>query len=786
MQQPIRRRILACALSIAMVIAGGFPTQALAEMREVALENHTVTEGAKTVSDIVIDEVDKPEVGHKLDDRAKVTTAEGEEWEVPVLWLDQDLSLSTTAEEQNEYLPAIAFFVPEGLSIEGDSFKVTLSDALTELFGTNEIISIYNAQKGITYILPASLKNFFEQAKSEEAATVAQQDDQGATATSETAEYTGNVAAGGMTRVDIYCAMTAREAFTDDDLEWLLDLVLNYLEPQAVELLLDKFPAFREGADSGQIGREIGLYVYYLKGDKDGKKEHELATPKALAYVSGGATEVEDKVTYCYMIGIDLDSLTKKDKAGKPVRDEKTGKLVLLREGNALVTFQNTIVHELLHAVMDDYNRTGMEGGTDLHDTLTDENNRFATQELADRYNTIVFPQWFIEGTASAVENVWQFRRYMFEGLRRGAGDTTTTLEKTYTTTNVLRNYVNGMIDGKFAYYDLGFATGTDSNDKPVETEASRYVMGYLAVVYLGELTARQMEGDAAWDKDGNRNIESSEIRKGLNEILKRLHEGDTLDQVIKSISPVDAKGKPIYNDSGEFEEKFIKGDATKDAKGGEIYNGDDTSLQFITDFLNMMRAHDEDDSNKFYANGSILFDFDLDFDTPLDMTKESSSEFLRIIDDNGMVESTVPSSEALRSGGKSVTGAVAKADTKADTDPAEKLQTAAKESAATTDETGLEDAVEVSVCEAATDVDDNAIDNAKPVAEPEDAKAADEVVAEGAAVEEGANDAVAEEAEDIVTEEAVAPEVTCDVVEEPVAPEVVEETPIAEESAAA
>lgn len=78
--------------------------------------------------------------------------------------------------------------------------------------------------------------------------------------------------------VDIHCAQTARDEFSEEDLEFLLDLVVHKLEPQAVELLLDRFPAFRTAADQGQIGREIGLYVYCMEGDDDGVPEHATAS----------------------------------------------------------------------------------------------------------------------------------------------------------------------------------------------------------------------------------------------------------------------------------------------------------------------------------------------------------------------------------------------------------------------------------------------------------------------------------------------------------------------------
>lgn len=100
--------------------------------------------------------MDKSQVGAKLDDTATVSTAEGATWDIATLWVRDDLSVATTAEEGRTYLPVLAFFVPQDYVLEGSSFTVTLSDSLTELFGTNDIVSVYDARRGITYILPAT------------------------------------------------------------------------------------------------------------------------------------------------------------------------------------------------------------------------------------------------------------------------------------------------------------------------------------------------------------------------------------------------------------------------------------------------------------------------------------------------------------------------------------------------------------------------------------------------------------------------------------------------------
>ena len=166
--------------------------------------------------------------------------------------------------------------------------------------------------------------------------------------------------------VDIYCSQSARDAFSDEDLEFLLDLVVYKLEPQAVELLLNSFPALRIAADQGLIGREIGLYVYCITGDEDGVPEHANVPSYALAYVGSDTVAHDGDISYCYMLGIDVSGLAKRD-GDDFIRDPTTGKLVLEREGESMIELENTLVHELFHAIMADYNRPGIGGGRRGH-----------------------------------------------------------------------------------------------------------------------------------------------------------------------------------------------------------------------------------------------------------------------------------------------------------------------------------------------------------------------------------------------------------------------------------
>ena len=139
------------------------PASAYAKETIVSIDNHTsaATDTTKTISGITISGVTAPQVGMSLDSTAVVTTAEKETWEIPVLWVDSDNNLSTKCVDEKQYFPALTFYLPQGLAIEGDTFEAALSEDLVKVSGYKEILSVYDSQTGITYILPANLRDYF-------------------------------------------------------------------------------------------------------------------------------------------------------------------------------------------------------------------------------------------------------------------------------------------------------------------------------------------------------------------------------------------------------------------------------------------------------------------------------------------------------------------------------------------------------------------------------------------------------------------------------------------------
>ncbi len=672
MRYKVSKRVLSFALAVFMAMLLCAPaTAALAEPRAVEIQNHTQAGDRTAIRNVRIDGVDAPRAGAPLDGEARVVADPGASWDILVLWVSDDLRLATEAREGESYLPVLAFYVPQGYSLAGDAATVELSESLTALFGGAEVVSVYNEATGITYILPASLRDLFAASRSAAAENGERADEAVATSSGpvsavgqnerpkpiedeqgERSQTAGPSLPQKRSLIDIYCGQSARDALTDEDLEWLIDLIINSIEPQAVNLLIKSFPAFSTAAQNGEIGKQIGLYVFYNKGDADGVREHETAPQGALAFVSGHSVNYDGDYKFSYMLGVNVDDLLVKDLDGSSVRDEDTGKFSLARVGECMHTFENTMVHELLHAIMDDYNRTGMLGVTRSSDYVFDGNGDLISSW--DRYYKLHFPNWFIEGTASAVENTYQYRADLFDALRMGSDGK---IKDSFNTSMLVENYLNGKYDGKPAYFDLENCSASKEANG-VGNAASAYVSGYLATLYLADLANIKNTGSSAIVlKDGSvDDVSTEKLRMGLNSILERMHKGETFDQVIADISPADASGKKLYKDTADFQNKFIKGTPTNLPNGTTSWEleGDKSSSGFVADYLNYLNYVSTLPGRNYTANGSILLPVDVDRGSALDYSKQASSEYLKIVESNREVPSTVPDSVAFAGGGKS------------------------------------------------------------------------------------------------------------------------------------
>ena len=424
-----------------------------------------------------------------------------------------------------------------------------------------------------------------------------------------------------------HCSSRVIRRFGEDQAADFVNLIINYIQPQAVRLIRNAFPAFTEASENDALGKEIGLYVYNITGDNDGVPAHESTSWYDMAYVEAAVeTDKDGRGHVSYVISLNTLYFQSQDTEGNSVIDTSE---------QAMSDLDNTIVHEMLHAFMYDYNRTGTLG--------TPDPNIYNSPEDYEKTKAVYgFPLWFSEGLASSVENVYQFRYEQLQLLRcEGNGK----IGDRYTPESLLNTYLTN----SFVFESGQVYTDNYDLEASGQETTSTYVSGYLACLYLGEMAAKyeNLGSSVTTDENGNRNVSSEMIRLGLNSILERLHNGESLDDIIRSISG----GR--YQNTDDFTAKFIK---------GADRQGDADSIDFCVCFLNYMQ--DVASNNDKIPNGSILFDFDRDFTTPIDRTESTSEDLYRITDSSDYVRSTVDPETPYTDGGKSDGSAGSAAET--------------------------------------------------------------------------------------------------------------------------
>ena len=633
-----------------------------------AAEGVSAPAAGTELSGLRITDLSKPVAGKMLDLTARVRTNQNVTWEIPVIWIDENGNTATIAEPGKTYYPNFVFYVPEGYLISekqvNGQFSIKLPDFLISLFGNDSAVFVADAGKSITYITFLQALPEYRQSKAanlrptdstavaapsyvqpqvESAPEEKKSDDSHSLGSSSQSSSQG-APAGDDEAVDlvcIHCSQGAIDRLGRDVLEEIVTLVKNKLEPQAVNLLKNSFDAYSEvKAQDRALGQQIGLYVYYETGNiDDGTPEGDPAPDGALAYVTGGYMNDldEDGHTvniYKYVIGLNTKSFVTQDESGRWVINESENP-----------NLDNTIVHELMHAFMDDYTRRGMNSSA----------------------NENAFPGWFKEGIASTVENVYQYRAKLFQSLsvQTEGNSFNEDLDRynsrvTYSDSSIRTKYVdaNNELEGDYRY-DLKWSGESDNT-------GSAYVSGYLAVVYLGYLAAvregetnviTRTQNDANNENDVTINVNMDKIRKGESIILKYLHDGFSLDSIISYISstgkdPDDPQKdlNPVYKDTNEFVQKFIQGtdegSAAIRSTGNVSFMG---SLAFCTNYLNYLEGLSDYGENTNYlnlANGSVLSN-EQNYTSMLDHNREEASDYYQIIDSNKFVASTADDEKA-------------------------------------------------------------------------------------------------------------------------------------------
>lgn len=267
---------------------------------------------------------------------------------------------------------------------------------------------------------------------------------------------------------------------TSADAQALEQILADSIVPQAVNAFLSSYGGvFQTALQNGQISQQIGLKIYETNNT-------------VLAYVAmqssySPSTGQLGPISLNLSVNVNTITMTNGALSNTTRRELET-----------------TIVHEMMHAFMDDSLTNGMIG---------------ATLGKIDASNK--FPDWFAEGMAQTAaggcsnDNDWVNGRY---GLNLDANSTAAQIQASVTAPN--HNLANS-----------------------ASQVAAQYGTGYLACMYLGYLAAGQPAS-----------VTSGSIGNGLGIVLNKLMSGDALDTVINSISG------GAYTSISDFETKF--GDA--------------------------------------------------------------------------------------------------------------------------------------------------------------------------------------------------------------------------------
>ena len=289
-----------------------------------AAEGVTSQNTAKELSGLRITDLDKPVAGRILDQKARVRTNENVTWEIPVIWVDDLGNTAYEAVPGRTYYPSFAFYVPEGYTIStkatGAGLGIKLPDFLSAVFGNTPYIFVGDAATGITYItyIPSYIESKASNADTssasiDRAASIWPGHD-GTQNTTHEDPYGENHAdddndkpAGGHAapspqpqpvadpyeQVRIHCSADVIDRIGLEALNELVTLIKNKLEPQAVNLLKNSFEGYRNA--TSELGKQIGLYIYYENGAViDSAGDSNPSPAGALAYVSAGYTDIPE------------------------------------------------------------------------------------------------------------------------------------------------------------------------------------------------------------------------------------------------------------------------------------------------------------------------------------------------------------------------------------------------------------------------------------------------------------------------------------------------------------
>lgn len=232
-----------------------------------------------------ITDLAKPVAGRALDRTARIRTNENVTWEIPVIWTDENGNTATVAEPGKTYYPNFAFFIPDGYKISEKSLAnknfIKIPDFLIQLFGSDSLVFVADADLGITYI------SFLQARQGTTAAVDIGRNNEAiaevapapvaepAVAPAYNPEPIAPAPAPAPTVsaiVERYCSDGAIAFCGNDFLESTIDLIKNRLQPQATNLLMEKIAEAEEDEEFplDSSSAQIDLYIYYAQNDYSG------------------------------------------------------------------------------------------------------------------------------------------------------------------------------------------------------------------------------------------------------------------------------------------------------------------------------------------------------------------------------------------------------------------------------------------------------------------------------------------------------------------------------------
>lgn len=641
--------------------------------------------GLTRLTGLVISGVDAPKTGKALDAAAKVTSAEGISWEIPVIWLEGFRQVNgmlppesggepAVARKGVTYVPVLVFFVPEGYTFDG---TVTLDGAVSAVFNAlGETVTVETPESGVVYITCAKRTGVTygrpkEPGRPEEPEVPDEPEEPEKTPYEAFAEAYGqdhNVdigavfeSFGGLENTDWDAFV---RAFSYRDALYEMAHAVSDFNTQLLDYLDEDWTAWGMDYQAPIVGA-LGRYREELLEQVPEEVRAHCDENTCLFVDTEGLTDLIDTLKNVVqpqainllrermpVIANAMENEMSKETGLQIVYDNKTTDAAtdarrvgdelstriqvstgaftdgtengvdLISFGDKLDRLADIILHEDIHLFMHDYNRNGARPDVSAFEHHYDID--YDTWTLVEYYT--VDGTDIVMTTDEYLANLkaLYYPAWMQEGtamLITGFYHKSYYEEMTARAGTEEDGHLVFTADTVRAQY-TGEIGALDIVGGSAESDAL-YCYGPLAMMYLAEKQL-QANGKTALVRDGNGNlirIDNAALRDSLSEMLAQMHSEQTLEEVVEGIL---GEG----NGTDAFAKQFITED-------GE-------SLDFCVDVLNYLQAQSEE--RGYRVSGGILYE---DEEMPRDVidweNDTEKADFYQFSDSEEVVLSDVP-----------------------------------------------------------------------------------------------------------------------------------------------